>query len=150
MEKNSGRGVMLHIGIDGGTKTGFAIWDSRLKKFTELKTVDFWTAYYMVQHYVPEEVRVYIEDPSQNKPVFKRPGMRDYEYAKKCQNVGMVKRESTLLIEGLERLGYKVTKVRPTKGSLTKMNKDRFRTLTKHQGTSSEHSRDAAMMVFQR
>jgi hypothetical protein len=139
------------IGIDGGTKTGFAVWDSEKKQFATIKTIDFWEAYeWVCNAYSTEQCVVYVEDPAQNKRVWKRPGMKDHEYSQKCQNVGMVKKESELMIRGLHRHGFTVIAIRPQKGSYTKMSAEAFKNITKYTGRTSEHARDAAMLVFQR
>jgi hypothetical protein len=139
------------IGIDGGTKTGVAVWDVSGRLFQHVKTIDFWEAYHWIcEVFKPAETVIYIEDPSKNPPVWKRPGMKDHEYYKKCQHVGAVKRESLLMMKGLERQEFEVKAIRPQKGSFTKMKSAAFKHVTKYKGRTSEHSRDAAMLVFQR
>ena len=139
------------IGIDCGKKTGVAVWDVNAQKFSVIKTVDFWTAYeWISSSFSANETMVYVEDPAQNKPVWRRRGMKDYEFSKKCQSVGAVKRETTLLIKGLRIKGFQVKAIRPKKGSYTKMKADTFKKLTKCKMRSSQHARDAAMLVFNR
>lgn len=139
------------IGIDCGKKTGVAVWDVNAKRFSVIKTVDFWSAYeWVASSFSANETMVYVEDPSQNKPVWRRATMKDYEFQKKCQQVGGVKRESLLLIEGLERRGYHVQAVRPNKLSYTKMSAQNFEKITNYNKRTSEHGRDAAMLVFNR
>lgn len=139
------------IGIDGGLHTGVAVWDTTKKEFVHMKTVDFWIAYeWISSSFSANETMVYVEDPSQNKPVWRRRGMKDYEFSKKCQSVGAVKRETTLLIKGLRIKGFQVKAIRPKKGSYTKMKADTFKKLTKCKMRSSQHARDAAMLVFNR
>lgn len=149
------------IGIDGGIHTGFAVWDTEEKTFTHISTTNFWDVFNLIEEflihitalcagYPQNKIVIYVEDPAQNKPVWRRHGMKDHEYQKKCQSVGGVKRETTLLIEGLRIKGYEVKAIRPQKGSHTKMKADAFKKLTKYEGRTSEHGRDAAMLVFQR
>ena len=80
------------IGIDGGKKTGFAVWDRSMHEFMKLETCDFWTVYkYVVDHFTPKNAELFIEDPSQNKPVFPR-GVKQYRVRLNiAQKVGMVK-----------------------------------------------------------
>lgn len=139
------------IGIDGGTKTGFAVWDSEKKQFATIKTIDFWEAYeWVCNAYSTEQCVVYVEDPAQNKSVFNRHTNNKRQDLKIAQNVGMVKKESELMIRGLKRHGFTVNAIRPQKGSYTKMSAEAFKNLTKYTGRTSEHARDAAMLVFQR
>ena len=50
-----------------------------------------------------------------------------------------------LVTAGLERQGYRVCRVRPRS---RKLSADVFRRLTRYQGRTSQHARDAAMLVF--
>ena len=139
------------IGIDCGKKTGVAVWDVNAQRFSAIKTVDFWNAFeWISSSFSANETMVYVEDPSQNKPVWRRATMKNHEFQKKCQHVGGVKRESLLLIEGLERRGYNVQALRPTKLSYTKMSSQSFKKITNYNKRTSEHGRDAAMLVFNR
>ena len=71
------------IGIDCGKKTGVAVWDVNAQKFSVIKTVDFWSAYeWVASSFSANETMVYVEDPSQNKPVWRRATMKDYEWKK--------------------------------------------------------------------
>ena len=92
------------IGIDCGKKTGVAVWDVNAQRFSVIKTVDFWSAFeWIVNEFSVKKTGIFVEDPAQNKPVWRRATMKNHEFQKKCQHVGGVKRESLLLIEGLER-----------------------------------------------
>lgn len=139
------------IGFDCGKKTGVAVWEVDYQQFSAIKTVDFWKAYNWVStSFNAAETIIYIEDPSQNRPVWRREGMKEHEYQKKCQDVGAVKRESLLMIEGLQRQEFEVKAIQPNKGSFTKLTAAAFKKITKYTKRTSEHSRDAAMLVFQR
>lgn len=137
----------VKIGIDGGTKTGVAIIgeDNQLM----LLTLNFWTTYELIiKQHAPEDVAIYIEDPSKNKPVFHRktgPKRR----LKIAQNVGGVKRETELLIEGLSREGYLVIPVRPKH---SKWSHDLFCKVTGWpiNESTNEHQRDAARLILKR
>lgn len=162
----------VFIGIDGGKQTGFALWIPATHShgyFKEIITIDFWTAFFKVVNLTCQynargtKVIVVVEDPNENAPVFKI----DYLYrstkathigklnavAKKGQNVGSVKRESALMIQGIKRLTHfdmEVLTVRPTGGTMTKLKAGPFKAMTKWEGRTNEHSRDAAMIVFGR
>ena len=139
------------IGIDCGKKTGVAVWDVNAQRFSIIKTLDFWSAFeWIVNEFSVKKTGIFVEDPAQNKPVWRRATMKNHEFQKKCQHVGGVKRESLLLIEGLERRGYNVQALRPTKLSYTKMSSQSFKKITNYNKRTSEHGRDAAMLVFKR
>lgn len=140
-----------HIGIDGGVKTGLAVWDRETKKFDTLETVDFWQVVdllvkYCDRFYERENTVVYIEDPSQNKPVFMKKGANNRaKIMKVAQNVGGVKRETELLIEGLERMLYTVKRIQP---SSSKWDSKTFKSITGYKKRCSQHARDAAKLVY--
>ncbi len=135
----------LFIGIDAGRETGLAVWDAQAERFAVLTMVDFWRALDFVLAYAPDQVLVVVEDPALNAPLFDK-GVRSARKRERiAQNVGGVKRESKLLADGLARKGYQVRRIRPR---TRKLDADAFRRLTKHQSRTSQHSRDAAMLVF--
>jgi hypothetical protein len=139
------------IGLDGGVHTGMAVWDRETRTLVELVTLDFWRALDAItERYGADETLVVVEDPSKHRPVFAR-NTRSLESIraamKVAQNVGEVKRETVLLIEGLRRRGYTVETFAPTRSKPTEAY---FRQLTGYEGRCSAHARDAAMFVFGR
>lgn len=152
----------LYVGIDPGVNTGICIYNSDTKEIIKLLTLDFWdtitlfTRLAEMQHYfcIDEEIiTVIIENSALNKPTFSKAGG---ETARKMQkisrNVGSNQRESVLLIEGIRRMGFAVKEVRPSgkKGMKRKWSKEVFENITGWKKQSSQHSRDAAMLVFGR
>lgn len=138
------------IGIDGGTATGFAVWDRVNKEFEDIQSLNFWTAYHLiVKKYEVEETEIFIEDPSQNKPVFiKRYDPKTVRTALKiAQDVGGVKKESEKLAEGLELAGFEVKKIRPSSAKWTDKH---FKQVSQYKGSTSQHARDAARLVIGR
>lgn len=142
-----------YIGIDGGSHTGLAIWDGIHKEFVDIETSTFWEALERIRNFFPNNTLIVIEDPNQIKPTFPRngalsPGKRD----RISQNVGSVKRETELLAQGLERLGYNVRRVRPGPRAITyrkgKPDARTFKRITKYPGRTSQHGRDAALLVY--
>ena len=138
------------IGLDPGTETGLAVWDAQGQVFARsLLTTTFWDAYDLVCTYDPSTVLVILEDPSKNPPTFSHSiPQSENAYRKRerlSRNVGSNMREALLLAEGLERQGYRVRRVRPRS---SKLSAEAFRRLTRYQGRTSEHARDAAMLVF--
>lgn len=147
------------IGIDPGQNTGFAVWDATGEKFISLLTLSFWEAIGLLQEAKSREdigmskLEVIIEDVTQNKPIFMK-GNRGKSgvkgFAKIASNVGMNKRDAQLLISWCELNNVKVTKVRPTKKSATKLDQETFAKITKYTLRTSQHARDAAMLCFGR
>ena len=148
--------MRTYIGIDAGQHTGVAVWDG--KQFLSIVTTDFWGAVSVIEQ--NPEATIYIEDPSQNRPVFGLLGLYSKTVgshvqklsalAKVAQNVGGVKRESELLIEYCKQKKIKFVAVKPTKNSMTKLTAEKFRQITGYTARTSEHGRDAAMMIYDR
>lgn len=138
------------IGVDGGKSTGIAIRTA--DNILHLHTMDFWTAYdFITNEFTPKDTAVFVEDPSKNKPVFvskynKREVLKALKIA---QDVGGVKRESTLLINGLEREGFTVIKMRPKK---KKWSHKLFCKISgwPEKDKTNEHQRDAARLIINR
>ena len=91
---------------------------------------DFWSTYdYISRHRVSEELLIVIEDPNEMPPTFRRnlkPGGNvEKRMQKISQNVGMNKREASLLVKRLRDLGYQVVTPSP-KGLGKKWNANRF------------------------
>lgn len=134
------------IGIDPGVSTGYAVWDREEKTLTNVTTLEFWGAFERAQLLKPGYVEIIIEDPTGNLPTFAKAGDGTARKREKIsQNVGSNKREAQLLIEGLRRRGYTVRTVTPTK---KKWDVETFRRLTGYAGQTSQHSRDAARLVW--
>lgn len=151
------------IGIDAGRQTGIAVYEPAIKRIVELKLLDFWTTVEFLENFknyvkgesdlifptdeMEIEFEVVIEDPNLNAPVFGIAGMPLPVALNKAQKVGRVKEQSFLLIEYLTRkkISFKISK--PTKA---KWDAKTFTQITKWQGTSNEHTRDGAKLVFGR
>jgi len=152
----------LYIGIDPGNKTGVAVWNSNNKRFSSIRTTNFWDSVAIInikwENYLPGTIHVVIEDCTQNPPVFgvdKTYQMTKGNHSSKLRavakhgiNVGSVMEKTKLMIKWLEDHGIPHTKVRPSKQSMTKLTADSFKNITKWEGRTNEHERDAAMLVF--
>ena len=166
--------IRLIAGIDPGDKTtGIAIWDESKAGFIKLMTKTFWeTIGFMNEIKEGRElnsknmvkgVTLIIENPSLNKPVFpmksetenfkKAVGSRNYElhektlrmFSRRAQNIGMNKKLSVFMIDIAKMKGFKVIEMRPSK---SKLNSEDFNRKTGWRGKSSQHSRDAARLIF--
>lgn len=143
----------LHIGIDTGTHTGIAVWDSRGRCFRAIEDMPIHKAMETVAKYKEiadqEGARLYVhvEDPRQ-RTWFGRPLSREQE-RKKLQGVGSVKRDASIWEDYLTDLGVKFEMYAP-KNSITKLSHKAFVALTKWKGRTNEHMRDSAMAVYGR
>lgn len=145
---------MIHIGIDTGTHTGIAVWDSRSQCFRAIEDVAIHKAMEIVAQYKgiaeSEGVRLYVrvEDPRQ-RTWFGTENMSREEERKKLQGVGSVKRDASIWDDFLSDLGIAYEMIAP-KRNVTKISHEAFVNLTHWKGRTNEHKRDAAMLVFGR
>lgn len=137
---------MVFIGIDTGVHTGFAVWDSGSKRLTEVSTYTITQAMEHVKMIADvrgrENVRLYIEDARQ-RTWFGNAGRE------KLQGAGSVKRDCSIWEDWCKENNIECVMVAP-KHNRTKLSAAQFRVLTKWTGRTSEHARDAALLVFGR
>lgn len=135
------------IGIDPGTDTGVAVWDTEAKEFVRLELMNFWCTYdFVTKNYNPDDVLLVIEDARLNKATFRHKGGGAYQ-DRLSRNVGNIQKECGLLIAGFERLNYEIQRIRPT----SKDHKWDAATFTRYTGIKkgyNEHIRDAARLVW--
>lgn len=135
-----------HIGIDTGDNTGLCIWDAIEKKIVCLETWPIHKAMEAVRQYAEYgrygSVTVRVEDARQRK-WFGNTGRE------KLQGVGSVKRDASIWEDFLKDLGIDFEMVAP-KNNMTKTTADYFKRVTGYTGRTSQHARDAAMLVFSR
>lgn len=137
---------MIFIGIDTGTHTGVAVWDSEERQFLEIKTMMLHQALQFVitmcQVWKRENVMVLFEDARQRK-------WFGSDSDAKMQGAGSVKRDASIWEEFCT--DYKILfRALPPAAGATKMKQEYFKALTGWKGRTSEHARDAAMIVFGR
>lgn len=134
--------AQIFIGVDPGTNTGLAIWNTAEKKFESIETLSIFKALMKVNQIIAEKkyVTVRIEDARQRK-WFGNAGREQ------LQGAGSIKRDCTIWEEFLTEIGVTFTMV-PPKNNRTKMTAPSFKAYTKWNERTSEHSRDAAMLVF--
>ncbi len=151
--------MKLLIGLDAGINTGFAAFDVKNRVFKEVETYSFWETIYRLQFYYNElrsdkiQMVVCIEDVIANSPTFPKQlpeGIRNMEAYKNkiSQGVGENKAHCKLLIEWCEDRKIPIERKRPTKASFTKLDAVQFQVMTGYVGRTSNHSRDAAMLVY--
>lgn len=138
------RKVIL-IGIDTGTNTGVAVWNQTDRRLERVETMTITRAMKLVEEYAASEnneVIVYFED-ARKRTWF---GNSSRE---RLQGAGSVKRDCSIWETFCEELGVECRKIAP-KHNTTKLTSAQFRVLTNWQGRTSDHARDATMLVFGR
>lgn len=144
---------MIWCGIDPGLHTGLAVWDGGKRELRLVATLPLWKALDTVKKWkavaagIPTRFAVVFEDARKRKWL---PQERNVsEYRGKLMGAGSVKRDCVIWQEFLEDNGIPFFQLAPAKG-LTKWNKDTFAKVTGYKGRTSNHARDAAMLVFGR
>ena len=130
------------IGIDPGTNTGVAVWDSKNQRFIEIVSCGIVTALNKVSYYTFHSIRLFIEDPNTWKPFGTVSNA-------KLQGAGSIKRDFAIWKEFCENLAIPMTPVK-LQGTSKKLKSDYFQQLTGWTKPTNEHGRDAAMLVFKR
>jgi hypothetical protein len=133
------------IGID--PDRGLAVWDRREKRLVQVKTTTFWGIAGVLACAGAWDggAEVHIEAPHLNRPVWIR---AERGASRIAQNVGENKAKAKLLIEYCDILGLMCFESRPTRRSMTKLSAEQFGQITGWKGQTSEHGRDAGMLVF--
>jgi hypothetical protein len=145
----------LHIGIDPGVTTGYAIWNKTKQNFEKIISGSFWDI--IVELEAAKTVRVtglatikvVIEDPNLNPTTHNREAFSMRTMDRKAQNVGSNKRDASLLIEYLERHEFELIRVKPSRSN-RKINQETFKAQTRWAARTNQHERDAAMLCFGR
>lgn len=137
---------MIYIGIDTGVHTGFAVWNTDTKSFFEVRTYTITQAIDRVRELNDicgrGSVRLYVEDARQRK-WFGRTGRE------RLKGAGSVCRDASIWEDWCKENDIECVMVAP-KNNRTKLSAAQFRALTKWPGRTSQHSRDAALLVFGR
>lgn len=137
---------MICIGIDTGTHTGFAVWDTREGRFLSLETLPIHQALVKVMVWkdnVGNDLQVVFEDARQ------RTWFGHGDTNAKLQGAGSVKRDCSIWEDFCRDYNISYWAKPPIKGA-TKVSSDYFKVVSHWTGRTSEHSRDAAMLVIGR
>lgn len=140
------------IGIDPGVNTGLAM--SIDGKLVDIRTTTFWGAVNMIMGRQLYGLSIYIENPNKNKPIFVKKGVtkekaisEQLAYNRIAQNVGSNKRDAQLLIDFCKENSIEVVEIKPTKKKVTREYFEKISGWTK---PTSQHGRDAAMLILGR
>lgn len=143
--------MAIYIGIDPGAHTGLAVWDSTSRAFLEVATLPIWRAMKSVlgwrdtcaEQSVP--LVVIFEDARQRK--WFKEDRNSSEYRGHLMGAGAAKRDAAIWEEFLNDHAI-VFQATPPRPRLTKWKADYWAHVTGWKGRTSEHSRDAALLVF--
>jgi hypothetical protein len=140
--------MSYYIGIDAGACTGLAEW--QYGGDLRCDTTTFWGAIDRIREMHKcwgTHLCVVIEAGWKNRPVFARPGVQGRRQLRIAQNVGQNHAHGKLIVDYCDLKGIRYLALRP---GTPKLNDEQFRRLTGYDGTTSQHARDAAMMVWGR
>ncbi|AXI04766.1 hypothetical protein HYN46_17115 [Aquirhabdus parva] len=132
------------VGIDPGVKTGFATKKKGSKQLIRVKTTTIIQAIEWIKELLLNgcTVDLHIED-ARKRTWFT--GGRE-----KAQGAGSIKRDCQIWEEWAKtQPGVTLHLIAP-KNSMTKVKDGIFKKITGHEGRTSEHARDAAMLIFGR
>lgn len=134
----------IQIGIDPGVKTGIALWDAEQKAFIAIQTLKIHEAMRVVETAIQnngkENIRVRFED-ARLRSWFGNSGREQ------LQGAGSVKRDSKIWDEFLQDQGVEFQPVAP-RANTTKTDQKQFQKITGYKERTSNHARDAALLVF--
>ena len=152
---------MLFIGIDPGDHTGLAVWDSASRTFLLLATLPLHRALDEVHRFaVGGEwesrrqgvlVHVIFEDARQRK--WFRRDTSESEYRGHLMGAGASKRDAAIWEEYLTDkkagiYGRCTYQAMPPRAGMTKWTAETFARVTGYTGRTSNHARDAALLVY--
>jgi hypothetical protein len=132
-----------YIGIDPGTKTGLAMWDAQERKFVTIETTAIHIAFDIISNLdagIISQTLFRVED-ARKRQWFGKAG------PEQLQGAGSIKRDCSIWENYLKHLKANYEMVAP-KNNKTKLSSELFERMTKYKGRTSEHGRDAAMLVF--
>lgn len=133
----------LFIGIDAGVHTGIAVWDRTDHRLVSVETMTITKAMDVVRGLAESaDIVVYLED-ARKRNWFGCAGRE------KLQGAGSVKRDCSIWETFCEEVGIECRKIAP-RNNYTKLTAKQFNVLTNWAGRTSDHSRDAACLVFGR
>ena len=139
--RNPTQPATKYIGIDSGKNTGIAIWNADSKTFEQIATVMIHRAMEAVlKEAAQNKIKVRVEDARLRKYY----GQAGRE---KLQGAGSIKRDAVIWEDFLKDHEIPFEMVAP-KNNKTKLSKQQFTAISKYTGLTSEHSRDAAMLVI--
>ena len=147
--------MAILIGIDPGENTGFAVYDTFTGTFLQVQTLRLHQAMDEVKRWyyaclmaeTPVPFAVVFEDARQR--TWFAPERNNAEYRGKLMGAGAAKRDARIWEEFLDAHNIPYQSIKPAAGR-TKWNATYWAHITGWTGRTSEHARDAALLVFGR
>ena len=138
---------MIYIGIDTGVHTGIAVWDSEKGKFVYLDTLKIHEALDVVLSYAHKDIPLCVrfEDARQRKWIPMSKNMT--AELGRAQGAGYVKAHCQIWEDFLMDYQIPFEAIAPRR-NVTKLSAEQFGRITGYKGRTSEHARDAAMLVY--
>ena len=139
---------MIYIGIDPGVNTGFAVWDADIRAFREVCTYGIVEALHEAREWAELcNATLVIEDARQRQWLPRERNLS--EYRGKLMGAGSVRRDSQIWEEFADFYNIPIILQPPRKGA-TKWTAEQFKRITGWPGRTSNHARDAALLVWER
>lgn len=138
---------MIYIGIDTGVHTGIAVWDSERKEFVLVDTMKIHKALNIVSSYAYKDIPLCVrfEDARQRKWIPFAKNMTGE--LGRAQGAGYVKAHCQIWEDFLTDYRIPFEAIAPRR-NVTKLSAEQFERITGYKGRTSEHARDAAMLVY--
>ena len=138
---------MIYIGIDTGVHTGMAVWDSERKELVMVDTLKIHEALQIVSSYAYKDVPLCVrfEDARQRKWIPFAKNMT--AELGRAQGAGYVKAHCQIWEDFLRDKDIPFEMIAPRR-NVTKLSAEQFERITGYKGRTSEHARDAAMLVY--
>jgi len=138
---------MIIVGIDPGVITGFAVWNDVARQLTQVASLKIHEAMRRVLEIKPG--LVVFEDARQRNWFGGRDNKQHKFGAGVREGAGSVKRDCTIWEDFLKDHGIPYIACAPAVKS-TKWDAKKFKAVTGWTGRTSEHARDATVLVFGR
>ena len=136
----------LFVGIDPGVNTGLAVWSHSESKFCEVVTASIVGAMKIVRDYAVEhDVTIYTEDARKRKWIPREKSLSQFKG--RAMGAGSVRRDSQIWEEFAAYYDIPIVLLPPRQG-VTKWSAEYFARVTGWKARTSNHSRDAALLVF--
>ena len=139
-----------YIGIDPGVHTGLAIWDADGREFVRVETLGIVAAMVGIVEFLrcrgaEDDCTLIIEDARQRKWIPQEKSLSQFKG--RAMGAGSVRRDCAIWEEFAKHYGLALQMLPPRKG-LTKWSAEQFELVCGWTGRTSDHARDAAMLVF--
>jgi hypothetical protein len=134
--------------MDPGVNTGLACYDKATQKLIRVETTKLHTAliFLYVAHHGGQAMHVFIEDARRRRWI---PVKDEISDRARLQGAGSIKRDCNIIEDALIEWKIPYTLVAP-RNNKTKTSAEEFKRITGWEGRTSNHARDAAMLLIGR